>query len=68
MARKYVNFPVDEEHKIFCDFMEYPVVSDKDGFYVYKVPHNHLCRFLINYERWRQGSFDKEAFIKLTDI
>jgi len=68
MARRYVAFPVDEEHKRFCDFMEYPLVSEANGFYVYTVPHNHICRFLINYEKWIQDSFDKEAFVKLTNI
>jgi len=68
MARRYIDFPVDEEHKKFCDFMEYPLVSKNGEFYVYTVPHNHICRFLINYEKWMQGSFDKESFIKLTNI
>jgi len=68
MGRNYVNFPVGEEHKSFCDYMEYPLISEKEDFYVYKVPHNHICRFLINYEKWRQGIFDKDAFIKLKDI
>lgn len=68
MARRYVDFPVDEEHKRFCDFMEYPLVSESDSFYVYTVPHNHICRFLINYDKWIQGSFDKEAFVTLTNI
>ena len=68
MAREYTNFPVDEKHKKFCDFMEYPFVSQKDNFYIYTIPKNHLCRFLINYENWRQGIFDKEEFIKKTKI
>ena len=68
MARPYVNFPVNKEHKPFCDFMEYSLVSESDGFYVYNIPHNHLCRFLINFEKWGQGSFDREAFVELTNI
>ena len=68
MPRRYINFPVDSEHKKFCDFMGYSFISETDSFFMYKVPHNHICRFLINYENWRQGTFDKEAFIKLTEI
>ena len=68
MARKHTSFPVDKEHKRFCDYMEYPLVSEEDGFYIYTIPVNHICRFLINYENWRLGIFNKEEFIKKTDI
>ena len=68
MARKYSNFPVDEEHRRFCEHMGYPLVSQEDTFYIYNVPVNHICRFLINYENWRLGIFDKEDFIKKTNI
>jgi len=68
MGRRYVEFPVEEEYERFCEFMEYPLLSEKDDFYVYKVPHNHLCQFLINYEKWIQGVFDKDDFIESTNI
>ena len=48
--------------------MGYPLLSEKNEFFIYEVPHNHICRFLINYEKWMQGSFDKDAFIKQNDI
>ncbi len=68
MSKKYIRFPVDKEHKKFCEFMGYPLLSEKNEFFIYEVPHNHICRFLINYEKWMQGSFDKDAFIKQNDI
>jgi len=68
MARVYVSFPVEEEHKAFCDYMEYNLESEVSGCAIYKIPHNHICRFLINYEKWKAGVFNKEEFIKQTTI
>lgn len=68
MARRYVNLPVEEEHKTFCDFMEYPLELESNGCYIYNLPANHICRFLINYENWKLGIFNKDDFIKMTDV
>jgi len=68
MTRGCVNFPVDLKYKPFCDFMEYIFVSEKDQFLVYSVPVNHLCQFLINYEKWKQGIFNREDFRKQMNI
>jgi len=68
MGRSYVNFPVDKEYKNFCEFMKYSLVSESNDFYVYTIPHNHLCSFLTNYEKWKHNILDKDAFVKLKNI
>ena len=68
MSRRYIYFPVKKKYRKFCDYMEYQLLSEKENSIVYYIPANHLCRFLINHEKWIEGTFNKEDFIKQTDI
>jgi len=63
-----VEFPVNKDQKVFCDFMGYQFITQKGDHYVYSVPGNHICRFIINFDRWKKGQFDKEKFLLETEL
>jgi len=59
---------MNKEQKLFCDFMGYKFVEAKNDYFVYEVPHNHICRFNLNFDRWKNGVFDKEKFLALLQV
>ena len=62
-AKKRSCLPCSEEHVPFCEFMGYEYMDNENGFLWYYVPSNQICRFLINFESWQEGTFDKEKFL-----
>lgn len=63
MMRREVILPVDGDKEKFCQFMEYELVKKIEDTSYYKLPPGHACRFLINLERWKEGSFNKDNFL-----
>jgi uncharacterized protein (DUF1919 family) len=55
---------MEGEYIKFCEYMEYELAFEKNGFYHYFIPEGHLCRLKINFEKWTKGSFDKKNFLE----
>ena len=66
--KRRVVLPVSGERKDFCDYMNYELVKKINDDYYYYVPPGHVCRFTINFNRWKEGVFDKEKFLKKLEI
>jgi len=65
MNRTCASIPVLEGYrKQFCDYMGYELVNKIGDTYIYKIPANHICRFYINSEAWKDGNFNKEKFLE----
>jgi hypothetical protein len=64
MIKKEVILPAEGDREKFCEFMGYQLVKKIEDTPYYRIPSGHVCRFLINLERWKEGSFDKENFLK----
>lgn len=56
--------PVIGDYITFCEFMDYELVYIKNGFYYFNIPQGHICRFKINCENWKKGTFDKNKFLE----
>ena len=65
MVIRSVKLPIPESQKGFCDYMGYTFIEKKGDFYIYDVPANHVCRFNLNFDRWKHGTFNKEQFLAL---
>jgi len=68
MSIKNILFPVNKEQKEFCDYMGYNFVSKDGERFVYDVPGNHLCRFILNFDRWKKGQFNRDKFLNESEF
>ena len=64
MVKRKHALPMEGEYIKFCEYMEYELAFEKNGFYHYFIPEGHLCRLKINFEKWTKGSFDKKNFLE----
>jgi len=63
-TRRFASIPVTGYRKDFCDYMGYELVGQQGDYFYYKVPAGHICRIYINSERWKEGKFNKEKFLR----
>ena len=68
MLKRTVPLHVTKEEKEFCDFMEYSFLERKGDFFLYEIPANHICRFKLNFQMWKQGAFNKEKFLTPSEV
>jgi hypothetical protein len=64
MTKRCAVVPVSGYRKDFCIYMNYELASKDGDVYYFKIPGGHICRLFINSERWKNGLFDKEKFLK----
>ena len=63
MLIRKIPLPVTKEQKEFCDYMGYSFLYMQGDRYVYDVPGNHVCRFILNFDSWKKGQFNREKFL-----
>lgn len=55
--------PVPSECSEFCEYMGYKFLYTKFGSAIYEIPANEICKFNLNFESWKSGTFDKEKWL-----
>ena len=68
MTRRQIIMPVKEEEKEFCEYMGYTFKGIIEGWSHFEIPPGHICRFRINFQRWKNGEFDREKFLAKTEV
>ncbi|MDB4330323.1 hypothetical protein N9948_01235 [bacterium] len=64
VVKAHYSIPVKDEYKEFCIYMGYELLDEKGDFCYFFIPPGHICRFKINYQRWQEGTFNKEKFFE----
>ena len=61
------QIPVKPEQQEFCQYMNYKLIKVKNDYLIYEIPANHICRFNLNYDKWKAGTFNKETFLRYVE-
>ena len=56
-----IDTRVTQEQKEYCDLMKYEFVRAEDTYFIYKIPQAHICKFLLNFIRWRETKRQNES-------